>query len=199
MSELSGSCDASNAAHASFLTMLPAITHIACRAFRGWRRCDLEELIADTIANAFAAYTRLCARGAADRAFPTPLGHFAVKQSLEGRRVGGRLNANDVLSHYCQRRRRIKVMHVDDPHVIDRANLREHAVVNRRTSPSETATFRIDFENWLGQLPARHRRVAMCLATGETTDGAAVRFGVSRSRISQMRAELRRSWKSFRC
>ena len=56
---------------------------------------------------------------------------------------------------------------------------------------------RIDFDAWLATLSRRERRIAKVLAEGETTGGAAKKFGVSPSRISQMRSQLKRAWQLF--
>jgi len=53
---------------------------------------------------------------------------------------------------------------------------------------------RLDFESWLQSLPCRHRRIAQYLSLGNRTADAARKFNVSNGRISQMRAELARSW-----
>ena len=55
----------------------------------------------------------------------------------------------------------------------------------------------MDFAAWLRSLPKRDRKMAVTLATGETTVEAAKQFGVSPSRISQVRRELQDSWNDF--
>ena len=49
----------------------------------------------------------------------------------------------------------------------------------------------------LRRLTARLRRIALALASGETTKGAAELFGLSPARISQLREWLRKSWEAF--
>src|SRR4051794_24152828 len=81
-----------------FLEMLPTIRHVASYAFRRLRHAVREDLMAEVVANALAAFRRLVARGKAALAYPTVLAKFAIRQVREGRRVGSKLNALDVLS-----------------------------------------------------------------------------------------------------
>ena len=55
----------------------------------------------------------------------------------------------------------------------------------------------IDCAEWLRWLTARLRRIALALARGETTKGAAEQFGLSPARISQLREWLKKSWEAF--
>ena len=64
-------------------------------------------------------------------------------------------------------------------------------------TPAEVAACRIDFAEWLRRLTGRLRRIALALASGETTKGAAEKFGLSPARISQLREWLRKSWEAF--
>jgi FixJ family two-component response regulator len=49
----------------------------------------------------------------------------------------------------------------------------------------------------LRQLTARLRKIALALAAGETTKGAAKHFGLSPARVSQLREVLKKSWEAF--
>ena len=73
----------------------------------------------------------------------------------------------------------------------------EVLVESRHSGPAETAASRMDFEQWLGLLSCRQRRIALFLAVGETTNAAAKKFGVTAGRISQLRRELRNAWQVF--
>ena len=52
-------------------------------------------LLAEVVANVATAVAQLARRGKLDRAFPSPLVCYAVKQVRSGRLVGGRLNVRD--------------------------------------------------------------------------------------------------------
>ena len=65
------------------------------------------------------------------------------------------------------------------------------------STPADLAAFRIDFPDWLGTLSGRDRRIVEDLAFGERTGDVAVKYGVSPSRISQMRRQLQEGWEAF--
>jgi hypothetical protein len=70
-------------------------------------------------------------------------------------------------------------------------------VQHDRTPVPDQAAFRIDFPEWLTSLSARDRRIVDKLASGEGTGTVARMFGVSASRVSQLRKELKASWLEF--
>jgi hypothetical protein len=70
-------------------------------------------------------------------------------------------------------------------------------VEDRRAGPAEIAACRIDFADWLSRLTARLRRIALALASGQTTAAVAKMVGVSPARISQIRGLLKKSWETF--
>jgi hypothetical protein len=179
----------------NFLEMLPTIRRLASYAFRHLRRAAREDLLAEVVANAFAAFRRLVARGKAALAYPTVLAKFAIRQVREGRRLGSATNVKDVLSPYAQHRQRVNV----GPLCRQQADgdWQDLVVEDRHASPAEVATFKIDFANWLKQLKRTKRQLAVRLATGDTTSDAALRFRLTRSRISQLRKEFRQNWDEF--
>lgn len=182
--------------HAHFLTFLPTIVGYARRAFADRDPESREDLIQEVIANALVAFKRLYDKGKVDLAYPTVLARFGICQVRDHRRTGCRLNIRDVSSAYAQQRKGFKVER------LDRFDRREDAwseilVEDRRCGPSEIAASRIDFAAWLRSLPERARQFAVTLCAGETTGEAAKRFGVSPSRISQVRRDLWESWNDF--
>jgi hypothetical protein len=54
-------------------------------------------------------------------------------------------------------------------------------VENKRATPADIAACRIDFTAWLRLLPTVRRKIALALASGETTCAAAKKFGVTSS------------------
>jgi hypothetical protein len=181
---------------AKFLALLPLIQQLARRAFR---RCAIEErqeLIAEVVANCWAAFVRLMDGDREERVFATPLARFAIRQVRDGRRVGTPSNVNDICSHYARQRRGCRVERLD--HYDQREQCwKELLVEDRHAGPADTAAARIDFADWLRSLPIRPRCVAEKLAVGETTGAVARRFRLSTGRISQMRRELRQGWDDF--
>jgi len=86
-----------------FLEMLPQIRAQARYAIRKELPARRQELIAEVIANCWIAFVRLLDRGLEDVIYPTPLAQYAIRQTRDGRKVGGRLNVRDVSSEYAQR------------------------------------------------------------------------------------------------
>ena len=185
-----------SAQHATFLAMMPAIRHSAQIAFRKLPPELRHDLIEEAIANSYVAFARLVERGQADRASATPLARFAIAQVRVGRRVGSRLRIGDALSTYAQFHKQFFVERLD--HFSDEDGCwGEILVEDKRATPADVAAWRIDFADWLRQLTARLRKIALALAAGETTSAAAEMFGVSPARISQIRQWLKESWEAF--
>ena len=96
-----------------FLELMPQIRQQAVFAFRGQHSDARDELLQEVVANAYCAFVQLVRRGKTALAYPTPLAQFAIRQVRAGRRVGNRLNVNDVLSGYAQRRKGFRVERLD--------------------------------------------------------------------------------------
>ena len=185
-----------DAVNQQFEQMLPRIRLMALGAFRDRNQDLKDELTAEVVARAYAAFVRLAKQGRADIGYATPLALFSIKQVKSGRRMGAKLNIKDVSSEHAQMNKGIAMWR------LDRYNKRkclwkEAIVEDRRSGPAEIAAMRIDFEAWLATLSRRDRRIAKTLAAGETTGATARKFGVSPSRISHMRTQLRRAWQVF--
>jgi DNA-directed RNA polymerase specialized sigma24 family protein len=182
--------------HARFLTFLPVITTYARTAFADRDPESREDLVEEVVVNALIAFKRLYDKGKIDIAYPSVLARYGICQVRDHRRAGCRLNVRDVSSEYAQQRKGFKVDR------LDRFDTRQNAwmevlVEDRRSGPAETAACRLDFAAWLRSLPKRDRKMAVTLATGETTGEAAKRFNVSPSRVSQVRRQLQQSWNDF--
>ena len=100
-----------------------------------------------------------------------------------------------MLSPYCQRRKQVTVDRLDDRNAD--GSWREAAIEDRRSTPAEVASFRIDFAGWLSSLTPSKRRVAELLASGESTGRVARLASLSAARISQLRRELRDAWDRY--
>jgi hypothetical protein len=179
-----------------FVEMLPRIRRQASVAFRRLRPDHKDDLIQEVVANAYCAFVRLVDRGKADIAYATPLAKFAIWQVTAGRQVGTKLSLRDVLSPQAHAAGEITVERLDEfDH--EQGELRAALIEDRRATPADTAAARIDVAAWLRSLSNRSRRIAMTLAMGESTSGAARQFNVSPARISQLREELKASWERF--
>jgi hypothetical protein len=179
-----------------FTELLPTIHDQVRFAFRHELPERRQEMIAEAIANCWVSFVKLVERDLQDVIYATPLAQFAIKHVLSGRKVGGKLNKNDITSEYAQRMKQITVER------LTRYNKRKSIwldmlVEDRKAGPADTAAARIDFGDWLRTLGGRRRRIAETLAKGETTSVAAAKFKVSLGRISQLRRELRDDWERF--
>jgi hypothetical protein len=181
---------------AGFVPMIPVIRRQAKISFRKKGREEREELIEECVANAFRAYARLWELGKEELIYPSVLARYAVKQVREGRKVGGHLNQNEILSRYAQLRRRIAVERLDCYDAEDE-EWKAATIEDNRTPIAEQVAFKMDFEHWLRQQRRPRRRIAEFLALGYTTTETARRFDVSKGRISQLRREFERSWKTY--
>ena len=182
--------------HDDFVLLIPVIREHARFSFRKNRPEEKEELIEECLANAFRAYVRLMELGKEAMIYPTVLAKYAVRQVRSGRKVGGCLNSNDILSRYAQLRRNITIKRLDryDP---EEKAWKEAVIEDPETPIPEQVAFRVDFPTWLKQYQAPKRRVAEALALGYTTNEASKRFNVTAGRISQLRGEFEKSWGEF--
>jgi hypothetical protein len=182
--------------HQPFLEMLPAIQRQARIAFLHLDPEAREDAIQEVVANALCAVVRLAEQNKTDLAYATPLARYGIHRVKAGRQVGGKLNVRDITSKHCQLSKSVRVDQLDQ-YNDDAEDWKEVLVEDRHVGPDVVAATRIDFADWLRILPARYRRIANVLASGESTGATAKRFKVSSGRISQIRRELKESWEVF--
>jgi hypothetical protein len=182
--------------HQGFMRLLPGIRKCVRHAFRNLQPDARDEAIAETTANALVAYARLAAKGKEDIAYATPLAMFAIKQFHCGRRTGSKLNVKDISSAYCQTMKGVRVGRLDRFDA-EESVWKEILIEDGHATPADLAASRIDFPAWLRTISKRDRKLAMKLATGETTGTVSRLFEVSAGRISQIRRELMESWRKF--
>lgn len=179
-----------------FLAMLPSILKFLSMALRTLPPEEKSEAVQEGVVNSFVAYSQLVKRGKENLAFGSVLARFAVSQIRAGRRVGGRLNVQDISSVYAQKRKHFRLERLDrfDP---TEGCWKEAVVEDYRTPVADQACFRIDFLKWLESLPSRDRRIAEALADGHRTTDVARRFGFTLGRVSQLRRKFEKSWLEF--
>jgi hypothetical protein len=182
--------------HERFLTMLPQIRRQALTAFRNQRFEAREELIQEVIANCFRAWVLLVRRGKESVVYPTPLAQYAIRQVRDGRRVGSRQRAQDIMSAKANKLHGFSIERFArrDP---QNGVWNELLVEDRRAGPAEVAAARLDLTAWLGTLSKRNRLIASALSMGETTGDVARRYALSPGRVSQLRVWLRQHWERF--
>jgi hypothetical protein len=110
--------------------------------------------------------------------------------------VAGQERIKDVMSAACRRRRGFVVMPLTVPPSI--ASEIADALAGHAKAPVPVqVAFRVDFGDWLAQLPEVRRQIASRLAAGHRTQDVAAEFAVTPARISQLRTELRNDYLSF--
>jgi len=179
-----------------FLQMMPTIKRHARLAFRNLQVHDREEAMSEVLCNAFCAFRRLTALGKQHLAFATPLARFAVAHFWAGRRVGSKLNSNDLASVVNQRQGGFCLKSLQSGLSEERAFI-EVLADNRLTPVPDQVAFRIDFPAWLKIQNRRERELVGLLAAGNSATAAARHFGVSGARVSQVRSRLWSSWQAF--
>jgi len=188
-------CEVSAEHRDRFLEMLPQICKQAGVACRMLGTEAKEEFVQSVVAAAYAAFIRLVELGKEDLAYATPLAQFGIKHVRCGRIVGTPRNVQDVGSKYGQIARGFLFERLDRRY--GNGLWKEVLVEDHRAGPAETAAARIDIDDWFRLLPVRSRRIAKDLASGEATGDVAKKYELSKSRVSQLRNELRTSWLGF--
>jgi DNA-binding NarL/FixJ family response regulator len=188
-------CEVSAEHRERFLAMLPQICKQAGVACRMLGTEAKEEFVQSVVAAAYAAFVRLVELDKEDIAYATPLAQFGIKHVRCGRTVGTRLNVRDIGSPYAQIARGFLVERLDRRY--GNGLWKEILVEDHRAGPAETAAARIDIAAWFASLPRRNRAVASALASGDATCDVAEKYELSKSRVSQLRNELRTSWLDF--
>jgi hypothetical protein len=178
-----------------FESLLPAIRRSVSYAFRQLHGHLREELIAEAIGSAYAAFVRLVRRGLESLIYPSALAKYAVRRVRDRRRIGSGRDSRDVLSELVQAQHGFTVRTLEgagpSPFWPDQL------LADRRATPAELVACKLDFQAWLKRLSAFKRRVAVTLAMGDSTKEAAKRFQVTVGRISQLRRELKANWELF--
>ena len=201
----------SNDLHVRFQVILPRIQLHAEVCFRhlrpgpGW-----DDAVAETVGLAWVWYVRLVRQGKDPHQFSSALATFAVKAVKSGRRVCGQEKSKDVLSPLARRKHGFAVENlpsstvrpheqtysaVGGQHLMDAYEERLHD--NTVTPPDEAAAFRIDWPAWLLTRTERDRRLIDQMALNERTQHLARQFGISPSRVSQLRREFNDDWLGF--
>lgn len=180
--------------HARFMILLPRIEAHAKIFFRGIRCGDKRaDQVAETIALAWKWFVRLEDRGKDSTQFASVIATYAAKAVRCGRRVAGMEKSKDMMNSRMQQRHGFRLEKLPEA----RNPLADALTDNTVTPPPDAAAFRVDFPDWLDSLSERDRRLAEKLMMGERTQEAARRFGMSQTRVSQLRRELCEDWALF--
>ena len=194
----------------AFMCLLPKIQkhaqitfrHLACAHQRADR-------MAESVALAWKWFLRLHELGKDVNQFPMVFIYLVVKGVRSGRRLAGQERLRDILSKVAQVRNDFLVESLSEgsepvmetmagPHGSMRHVVKESLQANTHTSIPEQVAFRLDWHQFFRSLPARDRRMVAFLSLGHRPEKAAVRFGLSRARVSQLRKCWHHQWRAFR-
>ena len=193
---------------ADFLVLLPRIQIHAAIVFRHIRCADTKnDKINETIAVAWKWFVRLAERGKDVNQFARTFIVLAVKAVRSGRTICGQERAKDVMNAAAQHRHGFKVESLPSSTRTSHENLysephgqklqdalEERLRENCVTSVPDQVAFRVDWPNYYNSLSARDRALAEFLSIGNSAKQAASEFGVSPSRVTQLRQRWHREW-----
>jgi hypothetical protein len=194
--------------HAEFLSLLPRVQGHAEVYFRSVACPQTKaDYVAEVVALTLCWYRKLSARGREPGLFIGAVAAYAARAVACGRRLVAGETARDALSGRAQRRHSFHVArlpvstrrpaeelygapcgqrHLDAYEQL----LADHG----RSTPADTAIFRVDFDSFLRTLSPRDRLLVACLAQGDSAAQVAEAFGLSRGRLSQLRMRWCKSW-----
>lgn len=169
--------------HRTYLAMVHTIRDRARFAFRHFDPEARDEAVQQVLVSTFLAFGRLVEQSRSHLASPSALARFAIAQVRVGRCMDVRLNSNEVLSRYAQRRRGFRVQQLAQSGSHEPS--RKLLIEDRGANPAELALTRVDFEDWLTTLTPRLQIVANALAEGHTVTQVANQLQISVGRVSQ--------------
>lgn len=190
-----------------FLALLPRIESQAGNCF-AYLRCPAEraDKIAETVALAWKAYLRLIETGKDMSQFVATFTFFVARSVKCGRLLAGMIKSKDVLNPQAQKRFGFKVETLPqstsrfsrEPHGQRQQDAFERRLQDNRITPvPEQVAFRIDFSRWYGTRCRRDRAIIGCMLLDERTQDLSRKFGISPSRVSQLRREFYLDWLRF--
>ena len=156
----------------TFETRINEITGWIKPRFRGLDPEARDEAVQNTLALAWKFWLRLVEQGKEqDEDIFRSMVSFAVRHTRMGRMPQGRggVKPKDVLDYGRRRKGGVAIESVNLNHFVGRS----------ADTVADIAAFRIDTQVFLGTLSAKHRRLALDLASGVTTTEAAKLHGVT--------------------
>jgi hypothetical protein len=189
---------AHQATQQAFLGILPRLKLHAKVYFRDLKDPERrEEAICEMLALAWSWFLRLAERGKDATQFASVLATYAARAVRAGRRLCGQEKARDVLSPLAQQRRGFRVSTLSDGSSLGGNVLDEALQDNTITPIVEQVHFRLDFPRWRGSRCERDRRLIDDLMIGGRAHEMACKYGLSRSRVSELRRQFFEDWTNF--
>ncbi len=184
--------------HDDYLAVMPRVSYMARRRFYYLPREQREDAVAEAIAAGFMAYLSMKRRGRLKLIGTVGFARNAVRHVVAGRHVGSSQAGGDVMSELGRRRHGSSIQSFDaEPgNSTEGGGWLHEAVADKQTSIPEQVAIRVDGGRWLASLKIRDRWMIEELAAGEMGVKVAKRFGISPARLSQLRKEWAKEWKS---
>ena len=156
---------------------------ICAKSFRAFPPADrdIDEAVQEAVCVAMADYKSLFERGECGRATVATIAKYAMIavrrmrriSACNGQRGKGRADAFDKM---------------------ERQELQDVGASGRNRRREYDPQFRIEFREWFDSLDERSRAISYCFVRGDSSKEISGKFNMARSRVSQIRQELRESW-----
>jgi hypothetical protein len=182
----------------TFLAILPRLEKHGKVYFRDLKSPERkDEAISEMLALAWSWFIRLAERGKDASQFASVLATFAARAVRSGRRLCGQEKAKDVLSPVAQQRHGFSVSPLPVASSSE-GNIFDEALVDNMTTPIiDQVQFRLDFPRWRASRSARDRSLIDDLMVGERPFRVSQKYGLSRSRVSELRRQMCEDWTNF--
>jgi hypothetical protein len=196
--------------HARFLALLPAVERHGQIYFRHLGPHRKADALQEMKALGWKWFLRLHERGRDPAEFVMSFTTLLARAVNSGRRLAGMERAKDVMNKATQRRHGFQVEPLpastrtshEELYGAARGQQRHDAFEERLrdnmvTPVPDQVAFRIDFPRWRLSHCRRNRRIIDAMALGERTLDLSKKFGISPSRVSQLRQEFYLDWHRF--
>ena len=180
----------------AFLKILPQIEKCLGLAFSRLDAEAREDAIEEAVIHTMLTFTRLFEQGRTDAVSASTLSWYAALAVKRGRPAGGRMSNREPLSRYAQLGQGIRVERLH-AYSAKRDEWIDIVVEDKRATIPDRVAAKMDVGAWLATLSQRTKRIAQDLAFGFATSEVAKKYGVTPSRISQLRRTLEKSWAEF--
>ena len=193
----------------AFLLLLPKINTYAQISFRHLPCSDKRrDHVAEAVALGWKWFRRLNELGKDVNQFPMVFVYLVVKSVRCGRRLAGKEKAQEALSWVAHQRHGFRVISISEAtkpgqesyvgkHSGMGRSVQEALQSDLHTPIPDQVAFRLDWQRFCLTLRKRDRDMMEFLSLGNRPRGAALKFGVSRARVSQLRQKWRSQWRIF--
>lgn len=170
-----------------FVGYMPFIENYAGKAFRGYRQQQREELIHDTISNAWKGYCQAIEGGKDPEVFIKQIAKHAVLHTKSRRFIDGQENVRDVMSDRCKQRYGVVRQAIPDHAENQDGEPLGELADSRHVSPAHQAAFAMDTADYLCEKSPRDEAIIMDMVSGASNQELVDKYGATASAYSQRR------------